>query len=134
MTRDPRLPTMGAVTSDGRRAVNGNRERAVIEGSLLLLGETREIAIYRHGGCAWVADFKGGVGELYTPGEWFALNGARALRRASGAPLAAEVIGKIERLHGAQPFGKQTKQKWPSREIFRMRAFSRLQGCFAQGE
>jgi hypothetical protein len=114
--------------------MNGNRERTALEGSLLRVGETREIAIYRRGGVAWIADFRAGAGELFTPGEWFALNGASALRRASSAPLPAEAIGKIERLHGVAPLAKQTKQERPSREIFRMQAFARLQDCFASGE
>jgi len=114
--------------------MNGNRGRtaAAPEGSLLRLGETREIAIYRCDGVSWVADFRGGYGELYTPGEWVALNGGSALRRISGVPLPAEMIEKIERLH-AGPW-KQTKQKGPARKIFRMPAFARLQSCFVSGE
>src|SRR4249919_3907612 len=81
-------------------------EPAVENGSLLRLGETRAIAIYQRGGVAWIADFRGARGELYTVGEWFALNGrGSALRRAglpAEAPLPAEVIERIERLHCAE--------------------------------
>ena len=84
----------------------GGNEAAVPEGSLLRLGETREIAIYQRDGVAWVADFRGGRGELFTVGEWFAINGrGRLLRRAGLAPIAplpANVIERIERLHGAE--------------------------------
>jgi hypothetical protein len=89
--------------------MNGYREgneAAAPEGSLLRLGETREIAIYQRDGVAWVADFRGGRGELFTVAEWFALNGrGRLLRRAELAPIAplpANVIERIERLHGAE--------------------------------
>lgn len=78
--------------------MNGNSE--ILEGSFLRLGESREIAIYRRGGVAWVADFRAGRGQLFTAGEWFALNGrGSALRRAEPAPLPAGVIERIERLH-----------------------------------
>jgi hypothetical protein len=77
-----------------------------MEGNLLRLSETREIAIYRRGGVAWVADFRGGRGELFTAGEWFALNGRGSLLRrvglASIVPLPVDLIEKIERLHGAE--------------------------------
>ena len=87
--------------------MNGNRARsqtAAPDGSLLRLSETREIAIYQRDGVAWIADFRSGRGELFTVGEWFALNGrGSALRRAgpaSIAPLPAQVIERIARLHG----------------------------------
>ncbi|HMH17471.1 MAG TPA: hypothetical protein VK572_04910 [Burkholderiales bacterium] len=77
-----------------------------MEGNLLRLSETREIAIYRRGGVAWVADFRGGRGELFTVGEWFALNGNRSFLRRAGRdyiePLPARLIERIERLHGAE--------------------------------
>ena len=89
--------------------MNGNRgrnETAVPNGSLLRLGEEREIAIYQRDGVAWIADFRGGRGELFTAGEWFALNGrGSVLRRVdldSIAPLPARLIERIERLHGAE--------------------------------
>jgi hypothetical protein len=85
---------------------SGRNEAEATDGSLLRLGDEREIAIYRRDGVAWVADFRGGRGELFTAGEWFALNGrGSALRRAgteSIAPLPARVIERIERLHGAE--------------------------------
>lgn len=77
-----------------------------MNGNLLQLGEAREVAIYRRNGVAWVADFRGGRSELFTVGEWFALNGRGSLlRRAvpdSVGPLPADVIERIERLHGAE--------------------------------
>jgi hypothetical protein len=85
---------------------HGRDEAAAPDGKLLRLGECREIAIYQRDGVAWVADFRGGRGELFTPGEWFALNGrgslVRRARPVSIAPLPADVIERIERLHGAK--------------------------------
>jgi hypothetical protein len=86
----------------------GSNEAKVEHGNLLRLGETREIAIYQRG-AAWVADFRGGRGELFTASAWFALNGRWSLLRRAGlgsfasiAPLPAEVIESIERLHRAE--------------------------------
>jgi hypothetical protein len=75
-----------------------------MEGNLLRLSATREIAIYRREGVAWVADFRGGRGELFTPGEWFALNRCASLRAAlaSPGPLSGSVIERIERVHAAE--------------------------------
>ena len=71
-----------------------------MDGNLLRFGETREIAIYRRDGVAWVADFRGIRGELFTAGEWFALNNRGNLaRRAQPVPLSAEAIERIEGLH-----------------------------------
>jgi hypothetical protein len=87
-------------------ASSGRNEVAVENGNLLRVGETREIAIYQRGGAAWVADFRGGRGELFTAADWFVLNGRSSLLRRAGlgavAPLPAEVIERIERLHRAQ--------------------------------
>ena len=84
----------------------GRNEAAVESGNLLRLGETRTIAIYQRGGAAWVADFKGAGGELFAASTWFALNGRSSLVRRTGpasiAPLPAEVIERIERLHAAE--------------------------------
>jgi hypothetical protein len=84
----------------------GRNEAAVPNGNLLRLSETREIAIYRRGGVAWVADFRGARGELYTAGEWFTLIGRGSLLRRAGlrssVPLPADVVERIERLHGAE--------------------------------
>ena len=84
----------------------GRNEAAVPDGSLLRLSETREIAIYQRDGVAWVADFRGGHGELFTVGEWFALNARGSVLRRAGlasiAPLPASTIERIERLHGAE--------------------------------
>jgi len=89
--------------------MNGNRarnEEAVLNGCLLRLSETRQIAIYQRDGVTWIADFRGGRGELFTVGEWFALNGRERFLRRAGlepvAPLPARVIEGIERLHGAE--------------------------------
>lgn len=77
-----------------------------MEGNLLRLGATRKIAIYQRRGLAWVADFRGGHGELFTAAGWFIVNGRSALLRRAGlgsiAPLPAEVIERIERLHRAE--------------------------------
>jgi hypothetical protein len=84
----------------------GRNEAAVENGNLLQLGEQREIAIYLRDGVAWVADFRGARGELFTAREWFALNGRSSLvRRAaldSIEPLPTRLVERIERLHGAQ--------------------------------
>jgi len=84
----------------------GRNEPAAPNGNLLRLGGEREIAIYQRDGVAWVADFRGGRGELFTAGEWFALNGRASLLRRAGldsiAPLPADVLERIERLHGAE--------------------------------
>ena len=83
---------------------HGRDEAAAPDGKLLRLGECREIAIYQRDGVAWVADFRGGRGELFTPGEWFALNGRGSLLRRAGltsiVPLPADAIERIARLHG----------------------------------
>jgi hypothetical protein len=86
---------------------NPGRNKVEVEnGNLLRVGETREIAIYQRGGLAWVADFRGGHGELFTASAWFALNGRSSLLRRTGLgsiePLPAEVIERIERLHRAE--------------------------------
>ena len=77
-----------------------------MEGNLLRLGATREIAIYQRGGIAWVADFRGAGSELFTAGEWFALNGRGSALRGAGTdaigPLPADAIERIERLHQAE--------------------------------
>lgn len=86
--------------------MNSNREAEAasnLHGSLLKLGNQREIAIYLRDGTAWVADFRGGRGEVSTAGAWFTLNQDRwALRRATldaVTPLPADVVQRIENLH-----------------------------------
>jgi len=78
----------------------------VENGTLLRHGETREIAIYQRGGLVWVADFRGGRGELFTAADWFAVHGHGSLLHRAGlgsvAPLPADVIERIERLHAAE--------------------------------
>jgi hypothetical protein len=82
----------------------GRNDTAGPEGSFLRLGETREIAIYRRGGLAWVADFRDGHGEIFSPGDWFARNGRGSLRAALDflEPLPECLIERIERLHVAE--------------------------------
>jgi hypothetical protein len=85
---------------------SGRDEEAVENGTLLRHGETREIAIYQRGGLVWVADFRGGQGELFTAADWFAVHGHGSLLHRAGlgavAPLPADVIERIERLHAAE--------------------------------
>jgi hypothetical protein len=92
--------------------MNTNSERNgtdPLHGSLLRIGERREIAIYLRDGTAWVTDFKHGHGVVSTAGAWFALNQDRwALRRATLdaiTPLPADIVQRIENLHRrmAQP-------------------------------
>jgi hypothetical protein len=85
---------------------SGRNAEAVENGNLLRHGETREIAIYQRGGLAWVADFRGGRGELFTAADWFAVHGHGSLLHRAGlgasAPLPADVIERIELLHAAE--------------------------------
>ncbi len=84
----------------------GRNGKADLEGCLLRLSDEREIAIYKFGGVAWIADFRAARAELFTVGEWFALNGRGSVLRRVGlesvAPLPAEVIERIGRLHRAE--------------------------------
>jgi len=114
--------------------MNGNRgrdETAVQNGSLLRLSETREIAIYRRDGVVWVADFRGGRGELFTVGEWFALNGRGSLLRRAGldsiVPLPADVVERIGRLHGAED--RAPLAALAARLVDRLAEFSRELSC-----
>ena len=114
--------------------MNGNRgrdETAVQNGSLLRLGEEREIAIYPRDGVVWVADFRGGRGELFTVGEWFALNGRGSLLRRAGldsiVPLPADVIERIGRLHGAED--RAPLAALAARLVDRLAEFSRELSC-----
>jgi len=114
--------------------MNGNRARdetAVQNGSLLRLGEEREIAIYPRDGVVWVADFRGGRGELFTVGEWFALNGRGSLLRRAGldsiVPLPADVIERIGRLHGAED--RAPLAALAARLVDRLAEFSRELSC-----
>jgi hypothetical protein len=116
--------------------MNGNRvrnEAAVLDGCLLRLSETREIAIYQRDGVAWIADFRGGCGELFTAGEWFALNGRGSLLRRAGlepvSPPPARVIEGIERLHGAENRAPLTTLA--ARLGDRLARFSRELSCLA---
>jgi hypothetical protein len=85
---------------------SGWNEEAVENGNLLRHGETREIAIYQRGGLVWVADFRGGRGELFAAADWFAVHGHGSLLHRAGlgavAPLPTDVIERIERLHAAE--------------------------------
>lgn len=81
-------------------------ETALPRGSLLRLSETREVAIYLRDGVTWVADFRDGYGELFTVGEWFALNHCggvlRRMKLDPIAPLPDRVAERIEQLHCAE--------------------------------
>src|SRR3979490_1466401 len=85
---------------------HGGSEAAAPTGTLLRFSETREIAIYQRDGVAWIADFRGARAELFTACEWFALNGHGSLVRRAGPAsiggLPADVIERMERLHGAK--------------------------------
>jgi hypothetical protein len=114
--------------------MNGNpgaNEAAVENGNLLQLGEQREIAIYLRDGVAWVADFRGARGELFTAREWFALNGCSSLLRRAGRasiePLPARAIDGIERLHGARDRAPLTGLGARPRD--RLAGFSREFSC-----
>lgn len=77
-----------------------------IQGSLLRLGERREVAIYLRGGAAWVADFDNGRATLHTASEWHGTGEGRRLVYAQRrnkvepvSPLPGEIVRRIESLH-----------------------------------
>lgn len=77
-----------------------------LHGSLLRLGERREVAIYLRKGSAWVADFDGGHAELHIASAWFNSGGGRMLAHAQRrdaiealSPLPEEVVQQIDSLH-----------------------------------
>lgn len=81
----------------------------MIQGQLLRLSAHRTVAVYLRDGVMWVADFIDERGTLVDTGAWFRFNcgtpaNAQAMRRAvleSALPLSAEIIERIEALHGA---------------------------------
>lgn len=92
-------PGQGATTNTNQE----HNHTSSLHGSLLRIGERREIAIYLRDGTAWVADFKGSHGEISTAGAWFAINQDRwVLRRAALdaiMPLPQDIEERVERLH-----------------------------------
>jgi hypothetical protein len=80
-----------------------------IQGQLLRLSARREVAIYLRDGALWVADFIDGHGEIIDAITWFRFNcGSSSSRHArrrmvleSGVPLTADLVARIERLHGS---------------------------------
>jgi hypothetical protein len=84
-------------------------DRAGIQGQLLRLSERREVAIYLRNDVLWVADFIDGRGELIDAITWFRFNcGTRASPHArrrivleSAIPLSAQLVARIEHLHGS---------------------------------
>jgi hypothetical protein len=89
---------------------NAERERGTsIQGQLLRRSDRRQVAIYLRNGEIWIADFIDGIGELTDPAAWFRFNcgtawAPHAVRRMlleSAMPLSAELVARIERLHGA---------------------------------
>ena len=92
-----------------------NRAAAVIQGQLLRLSERREVAIYLRNDALWVADFIDGHGELIDAITWFRFHcGTRASPQArrrmvleSALPLSAQLVARIERLHGSTKVQKR---------------------------
>jgi hypothetical protein len=82
-----------------------------LQGSFLRLSERHEIAIYLRDGVPYVAEFRGGQGELHALSAWVDMrNLGSAPRRAALdpiVPIPPEVTERIERLHrsAAKPAG-----------------------------
>jgi hypothetical protein len=76
-----------------------------IKGNMIDLGTGDAIAIYQRNGVCWVAEFRGGRGELDYAGSWFRFYAGRlrAVRAAlkSTVPLTPDMLERIERLHRA---------------------------------
>lgn len=77
-----------------------------LSGSLLRVGERREIATYLRDGTPWIADFDNGRGELFQASLWFSMGGGRMLAHATRRgeveailPLPNEVVQRIASLH-----------------------------------
>ena len=77
-----------------------------LRGAVHRLNHGSEIVIYLRRGVPWVAHFKAGTGELYTPGEWFRLHRSpRSLQpvheaaAGSDSSLPDAVAAQIEALH-----------------------------------
>ena len=78
------------------------------------MSERREVAIYLRNDRLWVADFIDGRGELIDAITWFRFNcgtHAQARRRMvleSGIPLSAQIMARIEHLHGSPEVRKRS--------------------------
>lgn len=77
-----------------------------LRGVAYRLNDGSEIAIYLRRGVPWVAQFRGGTGELYTAGEWFRLHrpprAPRLMHEAaagSTSRLPDAMAVRIEALH-----------------------------------
>ena len=90
--------------------MNARPESAVsnsIDGHLLQLGEGHNVATYTRDGMFWVAEFKGGRGELFKADTFFRFHAGalryskrpHALASASRTALTADLLERIERLH-----------------------------------
>jgi len=90
------MDTQAGLPSSG--SING--------GYIINLGARHSIAMHERNGHWWVAEFRGGCGELRYAGTWFDLY-AENLRychdRRTGlpcsTPLTPEMLERIERLH-----------------------------------
>ena len=84
-------------------------DSAMVQGQLLRLSNHRAVAVYVREGVLWIADFIDGRGTLVDAPTWLRFNcgtpgNAHALRRAireCALPLSAELVERIEALHGA---------------------------------
>lgn len=89
-----------------RKAQRGQDGKFELNGVAYRLNDGSEIAIYLRRGAPWVAQFRGGSGELYTAGEWFRLHrpprAPRLVHEAaagSTSQLPEAVAARIEALH-----------------------------------
>jgi hypothetical protein len=79
--------------------------QASIEGHVIDRGSAHSIAMYERDGVSWVAEFRGGRGELMNANTWFYFHSERLgywhRRRAckSVQPLPLWMLVEIERLH-----------------------------------
>jgi hypothetical protein len=86
-----------------------NGPAKAIQGQLLRMSARREVAIYLRNDALWVADFIDGHGEIIDAITWFRFNcGTSSSPHArcrmvleSGVPLTADLVSRIERLHGS---------------------------------
>lgn len=94
--------------------VSEYRAASAVQGQVLRLSERREVAIYLRNDRLWVADFIDGRGELIDAITWFRFNcgtHAQARRRMvleSGIPLSAQIVARIEHLHGSPEVRKRS--------------------------
>lgn len=91
-----------------------------LNGNLLRLGGSREIAIYLRNGAAWVAEFKNGRGAVSSLSAWFSLYGrtlVHAQRRGEVdimSPIPEDVVARIERIHLRMEERKDVPTTWRS--------------------